>query len=52
MDITALPNDVKEMLASLRPWVECESPTWDAAAVNRMMNLDSYDLAARGTWAV
>ncbi|HUS55108.1 MAG TPA: M20/M25/M40 family metallo-hydrolase [Thermohalobaculum sp.] len=48
MDITNLPFDAEEMLAGLRPWVECESPTWDAAAVNRMMDLASYDLAAMG----
>ena len=48
MDITTLPFDAEEMLAGLRPWVECESPTWDAAAVNRMMDLASYDLAAIG----
>ena len=33
------------MLAGLRPWVECESPTFDAAAVNRMMDLAARDLA-------
>jgi glutamate carboxypeptidase len=48
MDITTLPFDAEEMLAGLRPWVECESPTWDAAAINRMMDLASYDLAAMG----
>ncbi len=48
MDITALPFDADEMLAGLRPWVECESPTWDAAAVNRMMDLAAHDLAVMG----
>ena len=48
MDITALPFDAEEMLAGLRPWIECESPTWDAAAVNRMMDLASHDLATMG----
>ena len=43
-----LPFDADEMLAGLRPWVECESPTWDAAAVNRMMDLAARDLAAMG----
>jgi glutamate carboxypeptidase len=28
--------------------VECESPTYDAAAVDRMMDLATYDLAAAG----
>lgn len=48
MDITALPFDAEEMLAGLRPWVECESPTSDAGAVNRMMDLAAHDLAAMG----
>jgi glutamate carboxypeptidase len=43
-----LPFDTDEMLARLRPWIECESPTYDAAAVNRMMDLAGYDLAAAG----
>jgi glutamate carboxypeptidase len=29
------------MVQDLRAWVECESPSWDAAAVNRMMELAS-----------
>lgn len=48
MNITDLPFDAEEMLAGLRPWVECESPTWDAVAVNRMMDLASHDLAMMG----
>lgn len=48
MDITALPFDAEEVLAGLRPWVECESPTWDAVAVNRMMDLAAHDLAIMG----
>jgi len=32
----------------LRPWIECESPTWDAQAVNRMMRLVARDLAIMG----
>lgn len=32
-----LPFDTEAILAGLRPWVECESPTFDTAAVNRMM---------------
>ncbi|MEL7466147.1 MAG: M20/M25/M40 family metallo-hydrolase [Pseudomonadota bacterium] len=48
MNIAELPFDADEMLAGLRPWVECESPTWDAAAVNRMMDLASRDLAIMG----
>ncbi len=48
MDPTQLPFDPDRMLAELRPWVECESPTHDAAAVNRMMDLASRDLAIMG----
>lgn len=43
-----LPFDAEAMLAGLRPWVECESPTFDAAAVNRMMDLVAHDLAILG----
>ncbi len=48
LDLTALPFDTDDMLAGLRPWVECESPTHDAAAVDRMIDLAAYDLAAMG----
>ena len=48
MDPNALPFDADAMLAGLRPWVECESPTFDAAAVNRMMDMASRDLAQMG----
>lgn len=48
MDIASLPFDASSMLAGLRPWVECESPTFDAAAVDRMMDLAAADLAALG----
>ena len=44
MDPNALPFDADAMLAGLRPWVECESPTFDAAAVNRMMDIASRSL--------
>lgn len=43
-----LPFDADTMLQGLRPWVECESPTWDAAAVNRMLDLAARDLAVAG----
>src|SRR5690606_38360629 len=48
MDLKQLPFNTVEMLAGLKPWVECESPTYDASAVDRMMDLASYDLAAAG----
>lgn len=43
-----LPFDAENMLAGLRNWVECESPTHDAAAVNRMMALAGRHLALMG----
>src|ERR1043165_8782065 len=48
MDIATLPFDADAMLASLRPWVECESPTFDAARVNAMMDLAARDCARSG----
>ena len=47
-DPDTLPFEAEAMLAGLRPWIECESPTFDAAAVNRMMALASRDLAVLG----
>ncbi len=43
-----LPFDADEMIAGLKPWIETESPTFDAAAVNRMMDVVQHDLAALG----
>ncbi|RJL12558.1 M20/M25/M40 family metallo-hydrolase [Paracoccus siganidrum] len=43
-----LPFDSDAMLEGLRPWIECESPTWDAGAVSRMMALAARDLADAG----
>lgn len=48
MDHMSLPFDTDKMLKGLKPWIECESPTFDAAAVDRMMDLAAYDLAAAG----
>ena len=48
MDIAKLPFDADTMLAGLRPWVECESPTFDAARVNAMMDLAARDCALSG----
>lgn len=48
MDAAALPFDTGAMLDMLRPWVECESPTFDAVAVDRMMDLAAADLSALG----
>lgn len=46
--VMKLPFETSSMLAGLKPWVECESPTFDAAAVDRMMDLAAYDLAVAG----
>lgn len=48
MNPLELPFDAEEMLVGLRPWIECESPTFDAAAVDRMMDLAAYDMAMMG----
>lgn len=48
MSYLDLPFDTDDMLAGLKTWVECESPTYDAAAVNRMMDLAAYDFAVAG----
>lgn len=43
-----LKFDTDDMLNRLRPWIECESPTYDAAAVDRMMDIAAYDLTVAG----
>ena len=48
IDLGALSFDVPEMLEAVRPWIETESPTYDAAAVNRMMDLAMRDFAMAG----
>jgi len=48
MNPAHLPFDCETMLHGLRAWVECESPTWDAGAVNRMLDLAARDLAVTG----
>jgi len=48
MDPSALPFDADAMLTGLREWVECESPTFDPGAVNRMMDLASRALVLAG----
>ncbi len=48
MNALNLPFDTDDMVERLRPWIECESPTYDAAAVNRMMDLAAYDLTVAG----
>lgn len=48
MDIAKLPFDADTMLAGLRPWVEIESPTFDAARVNAMMDHAARECALSG----
>ena len=48
MNPSQLPFDGEKMLADLRPWVECESPTFDKPAVDRMMDLATRDLILMG----
>ncbi len=48
MDPKHLPFDADAMLEGLGEWILCESPTFDAAAVNRMMDLASRSLILAG----
>jgi len=48
MNPANLPFDSEAMLQGLRGWVECESPTWDAPAVERMLDLAARDMAIMG----
>ncbi|HEX9213892.1 MAG TPA: M20/M25/M40 family metallo-hydrolase, partial [Bradyrhizobium sp.] len=48
MNPANLPFDSEAMLQGLRSWVECESPTWDAGAVNRMLDIAARDMAIMG----
>lgn len=48
MDVSHLPVDPDAMLSGLRPWIECESPTFDPAAVNRMMAIAGQHLVSLG----
>ena len=43
MNPANLPFDSEAMLQGLRGWVECESPTWDAGAVERMLDCCARD---------
>ncbi|WP_424140524.1 hypothetical protein [Roseomonas chloroacetimidivorans] len=43
-----VPFDAEEILAGLTRWAACESPTFDAAAVNRMMDMAGRELALLG----
>jgi len=43
-----LPFDSEAMLQGLRGWVECESPTFEAAAVDRMLDIAAHEMAIMG----
>jgi glutamate carboxypeptidase len=48
MDMAQLGFNDEDMLAGLKPWVLCESPSYDPAAVNRMQDIAAHDLAVMG----
>src|SRR5262245_45549142 len=48
IDLAALSFDIPEMLKGLRPWVETATPTYDRAAVNRMMDLATREFVMAG----
>ncbi|MGL4325188.1 MAG: M20/M25/M40 family metallo-hydrolase [Beijerinckiaceae bacterium] len=48
MNWTALPFDEDAICAGLKSWIEIESPTWDAMAVNRMMAHAAAECAKAG----
>src|SRR4051794_9463236 len=48
MNPANLPFDSEAMLQGLKTWVECESPTWDAGAVERMLDIAARDMAIMG----
>jgi glutamate carboxypeptidase len=48
MNPANLPFDSEAMLQGLKSWVECESPTWDAVAVERMLDLAAREMAIMG----
>lgn len=48
MSFLDLKFDNEDMVRRLRPWIETESPTFDAAAMARMVDVVAYDAAAAG----
>src|ERR1044071_4990431 len=48
MDIRQLPFDAETMLAGLKSWVEIESPTFEAARVNAMLDHVARECAGSG----
>jgi glutamate carboxypeptidase len=48
IDLSRLPFYSEAMLQGLIPWVECESPTYNASAVNRVMDIVGHDFMLAG----
>src|SRR4051812_42761353 len=48
MNLDQLPFDTEKILAGIKVWTECESPTYDAASVDRMMGVAARDIALTG----
>jgi glutamate carboxypeptidase len=48
MNPANLPFDSAAMLQGLRRWVECESPTFDAGAVESMLDIAARDMVIMG----
>lgn len=48
LDIERLPFDERAILREARRWVECESPSWDGAAVSRMAALAAARMREMG----
>ena len=48
MNLAHLGFNDEDMLAGLKPWILCESPSYDQAAVNRMQDIAAHDLAVMG----
>ncbi|RAI03019.1 carboxypeptidase [Acuticoccus sediminis] len=48
MDVNTLPLCSDTMLEGLRPWIECESPTYDPVSVSRMVGIACDRLRALG----
>ncbi len=47
-NVLHLPFDTPQVLSTLRRWVECESPSYEAAAVSRMAAMAAEEMAAMG----
>lgn len=48
MSFEDLPLNEREILDGVKPWVECESPSWDGASVSRMVALAADELRGDG----